>query len=86
MQGEGGADTGPVVLVEALASGRPVVSTAVGMAPRVVVDGVNGHLVPEANPRALADALARVRSADGSMDDARDADGVPARLRPGLQQ
>ena len=52
-------DSGPVVLMEALASGRPVVSTPIGMAPDVIVDGVNGYLVPEADPAALAHAIDR---------------------------
>lgn len=52
-------DSGPVVLVESLASGRGVVSTPVGMAPDLIVDGENGFLVPESEPRALADAIAR---------------------------
>lgn len=50
-------DSGPVVLMEALASGRAVISTPVGMAPAVVTDDHNGFLVPEADPAALAQAI-----------------------------
>ncbi|MFQ5555411.1 MAG: glycosyltransferase [Acidimicrobiia bacterium] len=50
-------DSGPVVLVEALASGRAVVTTPVGMAPAVIVEGENGLLVPEGAAAALARAL-----------------------------
>jgi glycosyltransferase involved in cell wall biosynthesis len=70
IQGEGGTDTGPVVLVEALASGRPVVSTAIGMAPRLVMDGVNGYLVPEGDSEAIEGAFERIRAAADSLDEA----------------
>ena len=47
----------PVALIEALASARPVVSTAVGGVPEVVIDGQTGRTVPPANPTALAEAI-----------------------------
>ncbi len=50
----------PNVVVEALASGVPVVATRVGGVPELVVDGVNGMLVPVRSTEALADALATV--------------------------
>ncbi len=53
------AEGTPVTLLEAMACGRPVVATKVGGIPEVVQIGVNGALVPAANPQALADALAR---------------------------
>jgi glycosyltransferase involved in cell wall biosynthesis len=45
------------VIVEALAAGLPVVSTAVGIAPEVIRDGVNGLVVPVRQPAALRRAL-----------------------------
>ena len=47
----------PLVLLEALARGRPVAASAVGGIPEVVADGEHARLVPPEDPRALADAL-----------------------------
>ncbi|MGR3633915.1 MAG: glycosyltransferase [Limimaricola soesokkakensis] len=50
----------PMTLLEGMAMRRPVVSTAVGGIPDVVVDGVNGSLVPPSDPQALATAMERM--------------------------
>lgn len=44
-------------LLDAMAMARPVVATAVGGIPEIVVDGETGRLVPPRDPAALADAL-----------------------------
>jgi glycosyltransferase involved in cell wall biosynthesis len=44
----------PVVLLEAMAAGVPVVATAVGGTPEVVGDELGGCLVPSGDPPALA--------------------------------
>lgn len=48
----------PVVLMEALALGRPVVTTYVAGIPELVENGVSGWLVPAGSAPALAGALA----------------------------
>ncbi|GAA1799063.1 glycosyltransferase family 4 protein [Agromyces neolithicus] len=48
-----------LVVTEALASGVPVVSTPVGIAPDVIRDGVNGYLVSP-DPSAIAERLSRL--------------------------
>jgi glycosyltransferase involved in cell wall biosynthesis len=50
----------PVVAIEALAAGRPVVATSVGGVPDVVREGVDGFLVPMGDTEALAERLARL--------------------------
>jgi glycosyltransferase involved in cell wall biosynthesis len=47
----------PLVVIEAMASGLPVIATAVGGIPAVVVDGVTGALTPAADAGALSARL-----------------------------
>jgi glycosyltransferase involved in cell wall biosynthesis len=47
----------PLSVLEAMATGLPVVATDVGDVGRSVVDGVTGRVVPVRDPEALADAL-----------------------------
>jgi glycosyltransferase involved in cell wall biosynthesis len=57
---DGDRDGLPNVIVEAMACGLPVVTTAISGIPEVVRDGVNGLLVPPDDAEALADALVRL--------------------------
>ena len=50
----------PVSVLEAMASGKPVVATAIGGTDEAVQDGVTGFLVPPSDPAALAGAIRRV--------------------------
>jgi glycosyltransferase involved in cell wall biosynthesis len=50
----------PVVLMEALALGRPVVTTYIAGIPELVENGVNGWLIPAGSVEALAEALRQV--------------------------
>jgi len=53
----------PNAILEAMAAGRPVVATAVGGTPEVVVDGMTGLLVPPRDPPALAEAITHLLDA-----------------------
>jgi glycosyltransferase involved in cell wall biosynthesis len=50
----------PVALVEAMATGLPLVATVVSGTSQVVTDGVDGLLVPPGDVRALAAAMRRI--------------------------
>lgn len=47
----------PMVILEAMASGKPVVATNVGGVPEEVVDGETGILVPPKDAEAIAEAV-----------------------------
>jgi colanic acid/amylovoran biosynthesis glycosyltransferase len=61
----GDSDNLPTVLIEALASGLPVVATKVAGIPEIVEEEANGLLVPEKDSIKLASAIERL-SRDGS--------------------
>ena len=54
-------ETFGVVLVEALALGKPVIATRCGGPESIVRDGIDGYLVPTGDPNALAIALKRLQ-------------------------
>jgi glycosyltransferase involved in cell wall biosynthesis len=56
---KGDIDSGPVVLMEAMASGRPVVSSRVGMAQDVIVNNENGLLLDVVDEVAIAETIRR---------------------------
>ena len=57
---DGDRDGIPNVLVEAMASGVPVVATKISGIPELITDGIDGLLVNEHDPAALAGAIERV--------------------------
>jgi glycosyltransferase involved in cell wall biosynthesis len=52
----------PLALLEALATGNPIVCTRVGGCPEIVEDGVNGFLVPPRDSSALSAGILRLRA------------------------
>jgi glycosyltransferase involved in cell wall biosynthesis len=55
----------PMALLEAMASGIPVVASAVGGVPQVIVSGKNGILVAPGKPEEIADALNTLSKNEG---------------------
>lgn len=55
----------PLVVIEALASGKPVIATNVGGIPELVDDGVHGLLIPPRRPEAVARSMAALE--DGAL-------------------
>ncbi len=70
----------PIAILEGMASGLPIIATAVGEVPAVIEDGVSGILIPKEDPDALAEAIIsllrddekRRRLASGARRRARD--------------
>ena len=57
---EGGMDNLPTVIMEAMAAGLPVISTAIGGIPEMVIQNETGFLVPSGDVVALAGAIERL--------------------------
>jgi len=54
---DGGMDNLPTVIMEAMATGLPVVSTNIGGIPEMVVENETGFLVQPGDVAAMADAI-----------------------------
>jgi glycosyltransferase involved in cell wall biosynthesis len=52
----------PLVLLEAMACGLPVIATIVGGIPEIIENMVNGFLVPPRNPKAMAETISTLLS------------------------
>ena len=59
-------DACPTTVLEAMAAGRPVITTSIGGIIDLIVDGESGLLAPPGNDRELAAAMGRVL-ADGGL-------------------
>lgn len=67
----GRGEAAPAVVCEAMASGLPVISTRIGATPLMIDNGVDGLLVPQRSPEALATALRRVANDPGFLESLR---------------
>ena len=63
---EGGMDNLPTVIMEAMATGLPVVSTNIGGIPEMVIENETGFLVQPGDAVAMADAINKIVG-DASM-------------------
>jgi colanic acid/amylovoran biosynthesis glycosyltransferase len=59
-EAEGGMDNLPTVIMEAMATGLPVISTRIGGIPEMVIDNETGFLLRPEDPPAVADAIEKV--------------------------
>jgi colanic acid/amylovoran biosynthesis glycosyltransferase len=57
---DGGMDNLPTVIMEAMATGLPVVSTKIGGIPEMVIENESGFLVPPGDSTALAAAVEKL--------------------------
>ena len=61
------SDNCPLVTIESLAVGTPVIGSRVGGIPEVVRDGIDGFLVPADDPQALAAKLSLILTNSGLL-------------------
>jgi len=47
----------PLVILEAMAAGLPIIATPVGAIPEIIEEGINGFLVPPRDPSGLAEKI-----------------------------
>lgn len=60
----GASDVFPTVILEAMASARPVVSTSIAGVPEQIIDGVTGYICQPGDEAGLADALEKLLRSD----------------------
>ena len=55
-------DPSPLVSMEAMDFGKPIIASNIGGIPEMVFDGVNGFLVPPNNPKKIAESILKLTS------------------------
>ncbi len=55
-----GTEASSMALAEGMSLGKPAVVTDFGGNPYMITDGLNGLVVPQKDPKAMADAIARI--------------------------
>jgi len=60
---------GPTVVLEAMAAGRAIVATRVGMVPEVIDDGASGIIIEPGDSKPLTEAVAKLLSDDQLRND-----------------
>jgi glycosyltransferase involved in cell wall biosynthesis len=58
-------ENAPMTIIEAMASGKPVIGSAIGGIPEMVEDGETGLLVPPGDIERLRDAMEKLAGDDG---------------------
>jgi glycosyltransferase involved in cell wall biosynthesis len=58
----------PVVLMEAISYGLPIISTDISGIPEICRNNYNGYLIPQKNVDLLAEALAKLKNDDAIRD------------------
>jgi colanic acid/amylovoran biosynthesis glycosyltransferase len=70
--GEGNTDGIPVVLMEALASGVPVIASRISGIPELVIDGQTGFLSEPGNVEDVVEKIILVKNASGKLETIRE--------------
>jgi glycosyltransferase involved in cell wall biosynthesis len=60
-------DATPIAVIEAMASGLPVITTRIGALREIVEDGVSGCVVPAACPQAIVEAVTSLAADPAKM-------------------
>jgi glycosyltransferase involved in cell wall biosynthesis len=60
-------DATPIAILEAMATGLPVITTRVGAISELIGEGVTGYFVPPADPRSIVEAVRFLAANSGTL-------------------